>query len=103
MQFVVSQVKKGDRIKLTRDPNGVEVKGTIIAIVNRGTWATDPIKYKVKYDGEFIPQEDWYEEYQIMLINDYAALYTPIKKCECGKDSVKDGGRHSNWCPKLNF
>ena len=82
-------MRAGDRVVLKDRP---EVTGTVTEVqhdVFKG------LRAHVRYDGDWIPHEDWHELEYLELIQ---SGLNDLKNCTCGVKFIRDGGLHSDWC-----
>lgn len=96
--------KVGDKVKLKQKPNNQEVTGSIIAEDPGSPFSAK--RYKVKYDGNMCPDEDWHLQHELTSLEELpkgsATLWEPWgPQCECGAQHDRHFPNiHSSYCPK---
>lgn len=88
-------IRVGDKIRLTRKPNDIDVYG-VVTDIEYHQFSDDPLRYFVEYEGDFIPPYAWHEEYQIALEATYFDRFKHLK-CECGYGN-EPGITHMPYC-----
>lgn len=89
-------MRKGDKVAL----NGKEeVTGIIENSRLDSVFGANYCEHYVRYDDtDLVPQADWHEEKDLVMMEDLPMGEVQKVVCECGVDSVMVNGKHSDYC-----